>query len=229
MFEKFFAKKSAFTLTELLIALTIIGAISAMAIPNLIEDLHKRTLVAQVKSMYGVIQEIAREQLVIKNTKNLLDTDFASPAELITEKNFHIAKFCAKGKDCWSATYKRLSDKAVTTRVIEEKIDTGKSVILKNGSILTYTTDLTTSYPVMSDGDKVIGMFRIDVNGSDKPNIIGRDVFWFLITKKGKVVDYYTATKSTYDKTKATNECKTAATITSCLALVQRNNWTMDY
>ena len=224
-----FAKKSAFTLTELLIALTIIGAISAMAIPNLIDGLHKRTLVAQVKGMYGTIQEIAREQLIVKNTKNLLDTDFASPAKLITDKNFQIAKICKNGKDCWSATYKRLSDKAVTTRVTDEKIDTGKSVILKNGTILTYTTNLTTTYPVLPDGDKVIGMFRIDVTGSEKPNIIGRDVFWFLITRKGKVVDYYTATNKTYNKNKAITECRSAATITSCLALVQRNNWTIDY
>ena len=182
-----------------------------------------------LKNMYGVIQEVAREQLIVKNTKNLLDTDFASPAKLITEKNFHIAKTCAKGKDCWTATYKRISDKAVTTRPLSENIDTGKSVILKNGTILTYTTNLTTTYQNMPDGDKVIGMFRIDVNGSDKPNIIGRDVFWFLITKKGKVVDYYTATNKTYNKTTATNECKSAATITACLALVQRNNWSMDY
>ena len=74
-----------------------------------------------------------------------------------------------------------------------------------------------------------IGMFRIDVNGADKPNFIGRDVFWFLITRKGKVVDYYTATNKTYVKSTALAECKSAATITSCLALVMRSGWVMDY
>ena len=229
MLKRFIDKKTAFTLTELLIALTIIGAVSAMAIPNLIEGLQKRSLVAQVKNVYGIVQEVAREQMIVRKTKNLIDTDFADPAKLLSDKHFQITKKCSYATECWSATYKRLSDKQPTSRVVDEKIDTGKSVILKSGAILTYTTDLTTNYPVMTDGDKVIGMFRVDVNGSDKPNIIGRDVFWFLITRKGKVVDFYTANKKTYSKDKAITECKTASTITSCIALVMRNNWVMDY
>lgn len=229
MLKRFMDKKSGFTLTELLIALTIIGAVSAMAIPNLIDGIHRRSLMIQVKNNYEAIQEVAREQLATKNTKNLMDTDFASPAKLLRDKNFQISKKCTNGADCWSAKYKRLSDKTVTTRVVDEKINTGKSVILKNGTILTYTTDLTTNYPVMKDGDKVIGMFRIDVNGADKPNFIGRDVFWFLITRKGKVVDFYTATNKPYVKSTALAECKSATTITSCLALVMRSGWVMDY
>ena len=220
MLKRFLNKQKAFTLTELLIALTIIGAVSAMAIPNLIEGIHRRTLVTQLKNIYGTVQELAREQLATRNTKNLLDTDFGDPAKLLTDKNFQITKKCTSGAQCWNAQYKRLSDKAVTTRPTSENIDTGKSIILKNGIILTYTTNLTTTYPNMPDGDKVIGMFRVDVNGTDKPNIIGRDVFWFLISKKGKVVDYYTANNKAYDKVKATNECKSATTITACMALV---------
>ena len=59
MLKRFIDKKTAFTLTELLIALTIIGAVSAMAIPNLIEGLQKRSLVAQVKNVYGIVQEVS--------------------------------------------------------------------------------------------------------------------------------------------------------------------------
>lgn len=233
MFEKNKKSLFGFTLTELLIALTIIGAIAGLTIPSLMENLQKKLLITQLKSTIGAVQQLANNQLIYYKTKNLLETDFADPTKLLLEKNFPIVKQCSTAKECWSEKYKKISDMAVSDRVTSENADTGKTVILKNGSILTYTqgTNLTTTYPEInnSDGDKVIGMFRIDVNGADKPNIIGRDVFWFLITKKGKIVDYYKATNRTYNENTAITECKTAATITACASVIMVNNWTAPY
>ena len=116
-----------------------------MAIPNLIEGIHRRTLVTQLKNIYGTVQELAREQLATRNTKNLLDTDFGDPAKLLTDKNFQITKKCTSGAQCWNAQYKRLSDKAVTTRPTSENIDTGKSIILKNGIIPPIIINITSN------------------------------------------------------------------------------------
>ena len=229
MFERIRKNRFGFTITELLIALTIIGAIAAMSIPALVENLHRKTMVEQVKGFYTTVQELAREQLVVKNTKNLEDTDFADPQKILSDKYFQIPKVCSTAAECWSESYKNLNG-AITTRVIDENADTGKSIKIKNGAIITYTTQLPINYPIINGtDDKVVAMFRIDVNGNEKPNIVGRDVFWFLLTKKGKVVDFYTALNQIYEKEKALTECKSAATITACLSLIQRNNWVMDY
>ena len=225
MLKRFVDKKSAFTLTELLIALTIIGAVSAMAIPNLIDGIHKRSLVSQLKGTYGALQELAREQLVVKKTKNLTDTDFADPAKLLTDKNFQITKKCTSTSDCWVGPYKSITKASMQTRVVE---GSPISVILKDGQILSYQKSVM-GYNIDNGKDRAIGLFYVDVNGSDKPNIIGRDVFWFYITEKGKVVDHYLASGSAYDKTKATTNCKSGSTITGCFSVVMRNNWVMDY
>ena len=225
MLKRFVDKKSAFTLTELLIALTIIGAVSAMAIPNLIDGIHKRSLVSQLKGTYGALQELAREQLVAKKTKNLTDTDFADPAKLLTDKNFQITKKCTSASDCWVGPYKSITKANMQTRVVE---GSPTSVILKDGQILSYQKRVM-EYNIDNGKDRAIGLFYVDVNGSDKPNIIGRDVFWFYITEKGKVVDHYLATGSTYSKTTATTNCKSGSVITGCFSVVTRNNWVMDY
>lgn len=245
MFEKNNKSFFGFTLTELLIALTIIGAIAGLVIPSLMEGLQKKMLVTKLKSDIASIQQLANSQLVYYKTKDLLDTDFNDPAKLLVEKNFPIVRKCSTAAACWTTdsngntiTYKRLSDSSSANgRITGENANTGKSVILKNGTILTYTantngaSNLTTNYPEMknSNGDKVIGMFRLDVNGADKPNFVGRDVFWFLITKKGKIVDYYKATNGTYNEETAIEQCKSAATITACASVVMMNNWTMPY
>ena len=224
MLKRFLNKQKAFTLTELLIALTIIGAVSAMAIPNLIEGIHKRTLTTQLKNIYGTVQELAREQLATRNTKNLLDTDFGDPEKLLTDKNFQITKKCTSAASCYSAQYKTLN-KTITTRVYEGN---PKTVVLKNGQILSYQKSIQ-AYKVDGGKDRAIGLFYVDVNGADKPNIVGRDVFWFYITQKRKVVDHYIATGAAYNKNTALSNCKSGNTITGCISLVMRNGWEMNY
>ncbi len=225
MFEN--NKVLGFTLTELLIALTIIGAVAALSIPSLVDNLNKKQMVTQLKSTVESIQTLSGNQLAIKKSKSLIDTDFADPAKLLREKNFQIAQLCNTAADCWKERYKKLEDYSLTDRALSEDIDTGKTVILKNGSILTYT--LKTDYPVMADKDQVLGLFRVDVNGSEKPNIIGRDLFWFLITKKGKIVDHYTANNKEYKQDKAISDCKDGSVISACFSELLRNNWVVEY
>lgn len=223
MFEN---KKFGFTLTELLIALTIIGAVAALSIPSLMEDLNKKQMVTQLKSTVSSVQTLAGNQLAIKKTKTLRDTDFADPAKLLQEKNFQIAQYCDKASDCWKNQYKKLDGYELTDRALSEDIDSGKTVILKNGMILSYNLK---DYQVMKNGDQVLGMFRVDLNGNDKPNIIGRDLFWFLITKEGKIVDYYTGSNLEYVQETAIADCKSAKIITSCFSELLRNNWVIKF
>ena len=61
--------KQAFTLTELLIALGIIGAIAAISIPSLMTSINNRILTNQLKSTVGAIQQLMNDEMVTKNTK----------------------------------------------------------------------------------------------------------------------------------------------------------------
>ena len=113
-------------------------------------------------------------------------------------------------------TYKKLNG---TVRNINEK---GLTVVLKNGIMFRY---LTPSSP----GTKTkYRDFLVDVNGNDKPNIVGRDLFQFYIDSKGHIPNYpFNAPDYNYsDKVK---NCKTSSSIFYCFSALVDNNWKMDY
>lgn len=216
----------AFTLTELLIALAILGTLAAMTIPSLMEGLQKKQLTVQLKSTVSGIQQLAHNQMIVKNTKDLTTTDFSDPKKLLSEKNFPIVKSCDKASDCWTESYKIIDGRGVFKRVLE---DDPKSVILKNGAILSYHYYKNSSFPILSDGDQVVGIFHVDVNGTEKPNILGRDVFWFHVSKYGKIMDNQQAWGNNKSEADLIAGCKNGTFVTACYSVVTQNNWDMPY
>lgn len=217
--------KKAFTLTELLIALGIIGAIAAISIPTLVSTINKRALTAQLKNVTGSIQQLMADQMVMKKTKKLSETDFASAATLLTNENFSIASVCANAQtDCWKTTatgsdkitYKMLNGSASTVR-------NASTVILKNGAILDY---ITLSIDIDGGKDKIIGNFYVDVNGNEPPNIWGRDIFSLYVTENGKITNYNGDESKTAEEYIAT--CKSSAG-SYCYTAIVRSGWKMDY
>ena len=217
--------KKAFTLTELLVALAIVGAIAALTIPNLLSNINNRMMVAQLKNTISFIQQLAQEQLVQYKTQSLQETDFASAATLLTTNNFDIARTCADAaKDCWKTSaegsekiqYRRISDKAE----ISPSGPSWASVELKNGVLLSYSVD-NRSY----DGERLVGQFCVDVNGNDGPNISGRDYFCFFVTKTAKIVSMFD------DKSKDENieNCITGVASNYCVKAVMEAGWKMEY
>lgn len=217
--------KKAFTLVELLLALAVVGAVAALSIPAMLDNINRRVLASQLKNTVLAIQNLADEQLVNNKTQTLNNTSFANPAELLTSSNLAISNQCTSADDCWPANYKKLSD--MTNSVGRPG---GTSKMLKNGAVVNYS--LSELGEEWSDGDKCYGLFWVDVNGKDKPNILGRDFFAFRITKKGKIV-YGTScnglkSEDTTDE-KMLDYCKTNTYATACLAHIQRNNWKITY
>lgn len=211
----------AFTLTELLVAIGIVGAIAALSIPSLMNSINKRLLATQMKSITGSIQQTINDQLVSKKTKNLLETDFASAGTLLTDTNFSIAKSCAAAEydKCWStATYKVVNPNSNATYA---RPAYNTIVKLKNGVAISYRT-----VAGVSTTDPAIGQFFIDVNGDDYPNIVGRDLFSFYITKKGKILPYNKQIQTNnYDYS---TSC-TGGNPVDCFGSLLENGWVMDY
>ena len=197
---------SAFTLTELLIALAILGALAGMAIPSLMEGLQKKQLTLQLKNTIAGIQQIAHNQMIAKNTKDLTLTDFNSPAKLLSEKNFPIVKSCEKAADCWTESYKKISGNTASTRYLEGD---NRSIILKNGAIISYGLSNVASKGLPSDSDD-------------------RDI-GFYISKKGKILNHSQVSGGGYNEADAIAGCKAETFITACLTVIQENNWDMPY
>lgn len=228
--------KKGFTLAELLIALGIIGAIAAMTIPSLMTSVNNKILATKLKNNIQALETLIGSQMIDNKTNDLSKTDFADPDKLLTNKNFDTVKICTGDtayKDCWKVkkaaeeegaediagdvSYKYLGNLDVT------KIPFGKhrTIIMKNGAIMNYNLCTVVTQTHCTNDD--IGFFDIDVNGNDGPNIVGRDAFTFLITKKGVIRGY----DDSADRATLVTKCKTG--MGYCSSLVIQDNWKIKY
>ncbi|MBO5385442.1 type II secretion system protein [bacterium] len=212
--------RKAFTLSELLVALAIVGAIAAMAIPAVVEDMNRKLLANQLKNISLTVQTLAADQLVANKVQSLEYTDFKNPTSLLTNSNFAIADMCATRANCVASKYSRISGEAYSFPYYTMRK-------LKNGVTIAYALAATGN--LSGSTDQGYGIFYVDLNGVDYPNILGRDVFAFRISKKGRIFDG--TTNNAQSDTNLKNWCIKAAGgyTTTCYTLVERNNWKITY
>ena len=215
-------KNKAFTLSELLIALAIVGALAALSVPAIVENMNRKIMASQLKNLTLTIQNLVADLKVKNNTQTLERTDFANANMLLNSSNFAIADSCAVITNCFAPSYKSLEGNPITWT-------SDKTVKLKNGVTIAYRIweqELTTA-----PDDPQYGLFYVDLNGVDKPNIVGRDLFAFRITKKGKIVNGEQDDTATDEQ--LLNYCKNATGNTgyptACYTLIERNNWQIVY
>lgn len=235
--------KKAFTLAELLMALVVVAALAAMVVPGIIDGVNKKILSTQLKSNVTSIQQLIDDQLTANRpvtVTSLADTDFSSPQALFGKLQKTKDECPAGSTDaCWlapgqnPAAYRNLNN--MTAPSVSRP--TTPSVLLKNGASIAYSVILA---EITDNKEKCYGEFWLDVNGPDKPNIIGRDLFTFYVTTKGKIVDSYRCADLTAGRTtpttKTIEELKTACkgatsadAISSCLTLMESSDWIMNY
>lgn len=191
--------KLAFTLTELLIALGVIGAIAAISIPSLMTTINNKLTTTQMKNITTTIQQLIADQMVAHKTKTLADTDFKSDTAIYSDLSTIAA--CNANRKCFADQYTTIY--APTTKATETfPFTPSNGMLLKNGATIFYQL---INYPTYKGTeDETIGIFYVDINGPDRPNIIGRDLFSFFVTKAGKIRGSFTANPGTCD---TTHEC----------------------
>lgn len=195
-------QERAFTLAEVLITLGIIGIVASMTLPTLINKINMRHYIAQLKSDYSIlsqtqtaiIAEYGNFQAGIQHCDNLSGTGaihkcfrdtFAKylksikicevPYKAGDEKNSCFTEFDnIKLLNGTTATYNYLNDDAAT-------------MILANGSVvLFYLDSASCSYNYEGQLNyKRCGWVTIDVNGLQKPNTFGKDIYVLYVMDKG--------------------------------------------
>ena len=225
-----FNKRCAFTLSELLLSLIIVGVVAIITVPVLINNVQKKVFATQVKNMVANIEQVAQDELITHRTRDLINTDFADAAKLLSNNHFQISKTCINSTDasvnCWKTNVTG-KDK-VTYHYLNRSIgafnpSSTRTIILKNGAILLM---MPISLADNVSGD-IVATFYIDVNGNDKPNVAGRDFYIFYITNKGRVVDYYYTRNQNITVTQKIRNCPNS--IVACFGALADNNWKMDY
>ena len=188
------AKKSAFTLAEVLITLGIIGVVAALTLPSLIQRNVEKQRVAQLKKAYSELSQ----------AYNLAVEEFGSPTEwgmgrMYEEKSHYIMasnmkKYLKLSEDCvdmpdseakrvcgqFNKIGKLASQNSIQLNTLKRY---GRAVILSDGTTVTFRVYSGQCNHQYGAAKNVCGSIAVDVNGSKYPNQLGEDQFSFFFTK----------------------------------------------
>ncbi len=180
-FAEFNNRKIAFTLAEVLITLGIIGTVAAMTLPAIVQKQQEKVTITKLKQTYNILSQAVEMAQVkysdIHNWEATGDTQKQSDLyfERITENltlikdcgNPSCYNFCENGKE-----YVDLKGNKTSVAPIA-----AHQGLLKNGAMFAVAW-------AQPDNGKWWGKYAaisVDINGSKKPNTIGKDVFVFEI------------------------------------------------
>lgn len=181
--------KSAFTLSEVLITLGIIGVVAAMTLPTVINHHKERVTINKVKKIYSTFSQALL--LSIKdngpaNEWNVGNGDNSTTAVEITnylKPYLKVLKDCGTALGCLEYTQKAKYLNGSTHPYNYDTSNKFYKMILQDGSYIWIRGPLNL-YCNSSEGgnSNTCGVVYFDINGGKQPNTIGIDIFGLLIT-----------------------------------------------
>ena len=216
-------KVFAFTLAEVLVALGIIGVVSALTVPTLMRNHQKKVYTVQLHKFYSELSNALESYQNSKNAVNLVEAGLNTNAELsaFVRDSFKVVQTCNGSlTPCLAETYVSLDGK--------------KRAILSTTSY-TLASGVAIRPYIEVSGNKLINLM-VDTNGAQKPNILGRDLFFFAIYSDGTIDDFYNAntnpplTEEQRDELYANGCAGTAASNHwGCFNKILNDGWEMTY
>ena len=195
--ELFTSKKCAFTLAEVLITLAIIGVVSAITIPVLVQNVQSKVKKERIKNIYQKLSK-GTDRMAVQSSL----TGYESTKDFIVElsKHYKISQICDNNnlQACWPVSEVKLKEDGKTWEIAKTKtaktlkiqtdnwLDTvgivtgdGVSMILSYDKNCDFNADFN-SIKMDKDTGKssslecISGIF--DWNGGRSPNKLGEDI-----------------------------------------------------
>lgn len=221
---KKFIKHTAFTLSEVLITLGIIGIIAAMTLPALIGKYQKQVTVAKLEKVYTTLNQA----LTRSEVDNEAYKYWAKGSDMGAENYFNhywrpylkVSHICKTYHDCG---YKKANP-----FIGQDNSTQGFNVVTPTHRTTFYLDDGTLIVLMVSGGvagnpNASLDYIVVDINGSKLPNKYGRDVFIMSKTDekgaKGIMPYYYNQTYSYIN-----NNCINGAGL-GCFAKIVADGW----
>ncbi len=225
--------KKGFTMAEVLIVIGIIGIIAAMTLPAIIAKYKSMVVATQLKKLYSVTSQAMLKAVPDGDFENIPIADGGYTGvrnfyDFYLKKQFNTIHECLEIDEggCWALTKNR---DGKTNYSGTSGFGSGTigfvTVDGYNFSIDTWTVSdwerVKQYFGVNVTGKTHMAVIHVDANGMKGPNVIGKDVFVFVLSEKG-------LTPAGSDKTdeEIEEECKTTGRY--CFAKIMRNNWTVD-
>ena len=235
------SSNKGFTLAEVLVTLGIIGVVSAMTVPSLMQNHQRKPYATQLHQVYNLLSQAFLEYTTDKNAINLQEAGLTSTEAVIEffNKYFKLASSCSEFTDCFADSYKNQGG----TELAQSSLWVSSDVcnVLANGAAVCMEHSKFHS-ATYGDVSVPYGHITIDINAKKGPNIAGRDLF---------IITYYT--DGSMDEDGVPPQCKTdgkcgsgktsakdvrnalASACTSgtaakgCFGLLLNSGWEMNY
>lgn len=191
--------KKAFTIAEVLIALTIIGVIAAITLPVLSNSYNDRMYDAALKKNFSVLSNAfnlsKKYDYIEYEDWDHRDSNIQAIYNdyLMLKKYLFVTRECKNKTGCWSKDITKApngknnaenaTEKGIGGDIITFSLNDGTNVCLDYWG----KSDIISRFGVEKNLlDDTLSIW-VDVNGDKKPNRLGKDVFAFILTKNGLV------------------------------------------
>ncbi len=218
-------KKSGFTLAEVLITLAIIGVVASLTIPTVVRNYQKQQTVTQLKKVYNALANTTSLTIANEGPVSGWEVEENGSAQFA---NRYLLPYLKVAKNCENKTTPECSFK----------------YSVANGASSSYGSNYTRFY--LNDGALIAILVRnfqseelfykytlviVDINGQKKPNLVGRDIFYFRHyihygtddhPVNGKFMPYgYTWNRGDL----VARGCGAEQSYTLCAALIMKDGW----
>lgn len=217
--------KKGFTLAEVLVTLGIIGVVSAMTVPTLMQNYQRKSYVTQLHKFYNELSQALLQYQTDKNALNLKEAGLTSSEAL----GSFFKNYFKVIQDCGTTQTPCFAPKA------EYKNIAGRSIGTTCDSYLSLASGTSLGYIFTATSSLVLFAVYVDINGQKGPNIAGRDIFSIYIYNDGMIDDSNNispAPLSKEEREKTYNEnCIQANGYTwnGCFGKILNDNWEMNY
>ena len=178
--QKSHFKNPGFTLTEILLAIAIVGLIAALVLPAMVTNYQNRALELGFNRELNALNETVRGLAVTENKLDFFSTIMYSDSEpegydetsgKFVKKYLKVSKYCGDNNgDCFAEKYYNYND-STHKKEVYEPLYKGACASLKNGASICITPQV--------GGTQIAGF--LDINGKKGPNILNRDLRPFTI------------------------------------------------
>lgn len=229
-------KFSGFSLSEVLVAMAIVGIIAAITIPNVVANYQRQTMLTLLQKTYlelgqnlTILSTEAYNKTFYQSLLSLQGRSVANTAGKFflggnNEKGYYsVMKDCGTtAQPCFAASYSNINGNSNQAF----SCNNGYSVTIKSG----------TAMCIVPANDGNPAKVHADVNGVEPPNIGGRDMFTFYIYDDYSIDEkdigpakIKNNTAEEARNTLFTSSCLSSTIGEGCFGKILNDNWKMNY